>query len=333
MYSENSIHDDANSIYAASRSDERSSLSDLILFDAFDSTSAGCGREEEFEENLCLLLSKIEQAAAKTLKNGAMITPRVTALLLADFINGIAAFSENLPPYQYDAIVLSQILEQVCAENPFLKRMTVQKNRLTVGLIRNDARRRGGPDAGEADPSDAIIQAEVRALGACLAFFEPYFISPRALKHWKEIHQAFLATLGSLLAADDASSNDADPGEKLKTVLLVQANPALMQSVQTTLQTEGYNVITALGGDEGLEKARREKPELVLLDTTLPGMSGFQVCREIKQSPETQSLPVIMLTNRSQDGNHFKALINDANMYLIKPLDNRELITAVARHI
>jgi CheY-like chemotaxis protein len=316
------------------RINERNSQSELILPDALDSTNNISGGEKELGESLGLLVSKIDQVMAKVLKNGAPLGIRFTALFFADCVNSLVAFSESLPPYQYDAIALSTMLDRFRGTDQLLERLSVHNNRLVVGLIRDDEKRRGEGGGGENNPTNPIIDLEIQILGACLAFFESYFISSSVLSRWRAVHLDFLRRLSSLLEPDSKiSSCDDAPRKKIKTVLLVQDNPALMGRVKKTLQNEGYNVITALDSEDGLEKVRCERPELVLMDTALPGRSGLQVCREIKQSPESKTLPVIMLTNRSQDGNHFRALIHDANMYLIKPLDNAELIAAVARHI
>lgn len=118
-----------------------------------------------------------------------------------------------------------------------------------------------------------------------------------------------------------------------RTILVVEDSPTQMQAVKAALQARGYNVITAFNGDEGLEKARREHPELVLLDVVLPGKSGFQVCRILKSSADTKDIPVIMLTSKDQASDRFWGTKQGADLYLTKPWKTEELLAAVARHL
>lgn len=118
-----------------------------------------------------------------------------------------------------------------------------------------------------------------------------------------------------------------------KTILVVEDSPTQMQMVKMALQAEGYQVITAFSGDEGLEKARRERPGLVVLDVILPGKNGFQICRDLKASPETKDLPIILLTSRDQASDRFWGMKQGADVYLTKPCNNAELLAAVAQYI
>jgi twitching motility two-component system response regulator PilH len=118
-----------------------------------------------------------------------------------------------------------------------------------------------------------------------------------------------------------------------RTILVIEDSPTQMEVVRSALLTRGYHVITATSGDEGLEKARRERPELVLLDVVLPGKNGFQVCRALKSSPDTKDMTVIMLTSRVQVSDRFWGMKQGADDYLTKPLKNEDLLAAVARHL
>lgn len=118
-----------------------------------------------------------------------------------------------------------------------------------------------------------------------------------------------------------------------RRILVVEDSPTQMQSVMRTLQDRGYSVITAGTGEEGLEKARRERPELVVLDVILPGKNGFQICRDLKTSPETEQLPVILLTSKNQDSDKFWGMKQGADEYLTKPCKDEELLASIARHL
>jgi twitching motility two-component system response regulator PilH len=118
-----------------------------------------------------------------------------------------------------------------------------------------------------------------------------------------------------------------------KTILVVEDSPTQMKSVQIALQAKGYHVITAESGEEGLEKARKEMPELVLLDVILPGKNGFQVCRDLKTSPETKKMPIIILTSKDQESDRFWGMRQGADEYLTKPCTESDLLASVARQL
>ncbi|MEW6209334.1 MAG: response regulator [Acidobacteriota bacterium] len=118
-----------------------------------------------------------------------------------------------------------------------------------------------------------------------------------------------------------------------RTILVVEDSPTEMQIVKNALQSRGYNVITAANGEEGIEKAHKERPQLVVLDIILPGKNGYQVCRDLKSSPDTKDVPVIMLTSKSQESDRFWGMKQGADAYLTKPWREDELLATVARHL
>jgi two-component system alkaline phosphatase synthesis response regulator PhoP/two-component system response regulator VicR len=97
------------------------------------------------------------------------------------------------------------------------------------------------------------------------------------------------------------------------------------------LERQGYQVVTAFDGKEGLEKIRTEKPNLVVLDVMMPYMDGFEVLKTLRREPETENLPVIMLTAKAQDKDVFEGYHYGADMYLTKPFNPMELVTFVKR--
>jgi len=103
-----------------------------------------------------------------------------------------------------------------------------------------------------------------------------------------------------------------------------------LRQITQLLQKNGYAIISAMDGEEALEKAIREHPDLIVLDIILPKKNGFQVCRQLKTSPETQDIKIIMLTSKSQDSDRFWGLKQGADEYLTKPLDDDQLVTNVA---
>ncbi len=113
-------------------------------------------------------------------------------------------------------------------------------------------------------------------------------------------------------------------------ILVVDDERNMVRLLQLNLEREGYEVVTALDGMEGLQKAHTENPDLVLLDITMPRMDGFEVLNILKANTETSEMPVVILTARSKDADVFQGYETGADAYLTKPLHPNEL-TAVIR--
>ena len=103
-----------------------------------------------------------------------------------------------------------------------------------------------------------------------------------------------------------------------KRILIVEDDKFLRELISHKLIKEGYDIIEAADGEEGIKKAMEEKPDLVLLDLILPGIDGFEVLYRMKASPETSSIPVIILSNLGQKDDVEKGMRLGASDYLIK---------------
>jgi twitching motility two-component system response regulator PilH len=117
------------------------------------------------------------------------------------------------------------------------------------------------------------------------------------------------------------------------TILVVDDSPTDLKVVVDALQRTGCRIITAVDGEEAIEKAVREKPRLIVLDVILPKKNGFQVCRQLKTSPDTQGIKIVLLSSRSQDSDRFWGLKQGADAYVTKPVEYEELLAAVARNL
>jgi twitching motility two-component system response regulator PilH len=115
-----------------------------------------------------------------------------------------------------------------------------------------------------------------------------------------------------------------------KRVMVVEDSPTNLRLITELLEKEGYQVITAVDGEEALEKAVSQKPDLMVLDIILPKKNGFQVCRQLKTSPDTKDIKIIMLTSKTQDSDRFWGLKQGADGYMTKPFDHDELVANVA---
>ena len=112
-------------------------------------------------------------------------------------------------------------------------------------------------------------------------------------------------------------------------ILVVEDSPTYLRKIADFLLGLGYEVITAIDGEEALEKAARENPSLIVLDVILPKKNGFQVCRQLKTSPGTQDIKILMITSKSQDSDRFWGLKQGADDYMTKPYDDEELLSNI----
>ena len=113
-------------------------------------------------------------------------------------------------------------------------------------------------------------------------------------------------------------------------IMVVEDSPTYLRKIANFLESLGYKIITAVDGEEALGKAMQENPGLIVLDVILPKKNGFQVCRQLKTSPATQDIKILMMTSKSQDSDRFWGLKQGADEYMTKPFDENELETTVA---
>ena len=113
-------------------------------------------------------------------------------------------------------------------------------------------------------------------------------------------------------------------------ILVVDDEPDYIATIQCRLQWSHYDVITAINGAEAIEKALKEKPDLVLLDTCMPVMSGHEVLEQLRQHPELKDIPVIMVTALCEPQDIAKALSYGVTDYIAKPFDITELVEKIA---
>ncbi len=117
-------------------------------------------------------------------------------------------------------------------------------------------------------------------------------------------------------------------GRKVK-ILIVDDEPDLVQTLQDRLEMNGYEIVTANNGKEGLEKAIQEKPTIILLDVIMPVMDGLEALEALKKNLVTKDCSVIMLTARSQRQDIVRAKTCGIRDYVVKPFDLSELIEKI----
>jgi two-component system, OmpR family, alkaline phosphatase synthesis response regulator PhoP len=112
-------------------------------------------------------------------------------------------------------------------------------------------------------------------------------------------------------------------------IMVVEDEEDILELISYNLQKEGYRVIAALSGELALKKIKAEKPDLLLLDLMLPGVDGLAVCKEVKSSPETKDIPVVMLTAKGEEVDVVTGLEVGADDYITKPFSPRILLARI----
>ena len=112
-------------------------------------------------------------------------------------------------------------------------------------------------------------------------------------------------------------------------VLVVEDEPSQLEVLAYNLEAEGFDALRASDGSEALLLVREEAPDVILLDWMLPGTSGIEVCRQIKMTPELKSIPIIMISARSEEVDKIRGLETGADDYVSKPYSVLELIARV----
>jgi DNA-binding response OmpR family regulator len=112
-------------------------------------------------------------------------------------------------------------------------------------------------------------------------------------------------------------------------VLVVDDSWTDLTLMASPLRESGFEVITAVDGDEAVEKVLQEHPQCVLLDVVLPKQNGFQVCRRLKQMEQSRHIPVILVSGKNTDLDKRWGLQQGADMYITKPFSKEELVTSV----
>ena len=115
----------------------------------------------------------------------------------------------------------------------------------------------------------------------------------------------------------------------MPTVLIVDDSPTELHVFQKMLEKNGFATLLATDGEERLEKARAERPDIVLMDVVMPGMNGFQATRRMTRSPETADIPVIMVTTKDQETDKIWGIRQGAADYLVKPVPEKELVAKI----
>jgi len=112
-------------------------------------------------------------------------------------------------------------------------------------------------------------------------------------------------------------------------ILVIEDDPGTLRLLRHTLELEGYRVSTSRNGLQGLRMVQQEEPDLIVLDVMLPGLDGFELCHQLRAEPQTEQVPILMLSAKAREVDRSTGLVVGANDYLAKPADPAEIVSRV----
>jgi DNA-binding response OmpR family regulator len=118
-----------------------------------------------------------------------------------------------------------------------------------------------------------------------------------------------------------------------KKILVVDDEIDLVETLRFPLELEGYNVLVSHDGEDALSQARKEKPDLILLDLMLPKLDGYKVCRLLKFDERYKHIPILMLTAKTQEKDKILGMETGADEYITKPFEMDYLIEKVKKYL
>ncbi|MFN3421741.1 MAG: response regulator [Armatimonadota bacterium] len=116
-----------------------------------------------------------------------------------------------------------------------------------------------------------------------------------------------------------------------RKILVVDDEVAIVRVLRDRLETEGFEVLTAYDGLQGVEVAQKEQPDLIIMDITMPNMDGLTAAKLLREKPETAHIPIIMLTARGQETDEQAGYQAGAVLYLMKPFSTRQLVREIRK--
>ena len=116
-------------------------------------------------------------------------------------------------------------------------------------------------------------------------------------------------------------------------ILIVDDSPSQLMGIRRIVEKLGHEALTAEDGAAGVEVAKRELPDLILMDVVMPNLNGFQATRSISREPTTKHIPVILVTTKDQETDRMWGMRQGAKAYLTKPFSEEELAEAITRNL
>ena len=112
-------------------------------------------------------------------------------------------------------------------------------------------------------------------------------------------------------------------------VLIIDDSEVQLYALRKVLEKEGHEVFSADNGQEGIDLAVKEKPDLILMDVVMPEMSGFQATRKLHRNPETKDIPIVFVTTKDQESDRVWGMRQGAAAYITKPVDRKLLLSTI----
>lgn len=109
-------------------------------------------------------------------------------------------------------------------------------------------------------------------------------------------------------------------------VLIIDDSPTETYKLSSVLEKQGYEVISAATGEEGIAMAKLQSPDVILMDVVMPGVNGFQATRQLSKAPDTAHIPIIIVTTKDQETDRFWGIRQGAKAYLSKPITQSQLL-------
>ena len=130
-----------------------------------------------------------------------------------------------------------------------------------------------------------------------------------------------------------ATIDPASGENNMARILIVDDSPSQLMGIRRIVEKLGHEALTAEDGAAGVEVAKRELPDLILMDVVMPNLNGFQATRSISREPTTKHIPVILVTTKDQETDRMWGMRQGAKAYLTKPFSEDELAEAITRHL
>lgn len=115
----------------------------------------------------------------------------------------------------------------------------------------------------------------------------------------------------------------------MRTILIVEDTLSEMELMSHYLRESGYTVISAVGAQEALDKVLKQKPDVIITDVVMPGMSGFELCRRLKTHPATEHVPIVICSSKNQEIDRLWGMKQGADAYLTKPVTREQILRAI----
>jgi twitching motility two-component system response regulator PilH len=116
----------------------------------------------------------------------------------------------------------------------------------------------------------------------------------------------------------------------IKKILIVDDSPTERHVLNEMLTKAGYEVIASDNGEDAIVRAKRDRPDVILMDVVMPGLNGFQATRAISRDPDTKAIPIIICTSKTQETDKIWGMRQGARNYVVKPVNKDELLAKIA---